>query len=66
MERSKLLELTQFFKNLEIEEEDVTSDLQRANGQFVVIVTYTYDNKKYITKKTILQKYQPTRLYQKP
>ena len=51
MERSKLLELTQFFKNLEIEEEDVTSDLQRANGQFVVIVTYTYDNKKYITKK---------------
>jgi MoxR-like ATPase len=51
MDKVKLLECIDFFKKLIIKEEDVTTPEEKVNGQFVVVVTYEYEAKKYTTNR---------------
>jgi 5-methylcytosine-specific restriction protein B len=51
MDKVKLLECIDFFKKLIIKEEDVTTSEEKVNGQFVVVVTYEYEGKKYTTNR---------------
>lgn len=51
MDKKKLLECISFFDKLNITEEDVTSDIEKLNGQKVVIAKYLYQGKTYTTKK---------------
>ncbi len=50
MDKKELLELVNFFNRLEVEEEDNTTEEQRANGQLEVIATYKFEGKTYRTK----------------
>jgi 5-methylcytosine-specific restriction endonuclease McrBC GTP-binding regulatory subunit McrB len=51
MDQNKLIECIEFFNNLKIIEEDVTTDIERQQGYFVVVVTYEYEGKSYQTKR---------------
>jgi hypothetical protein len=51
MEKGKLLECVAFFNKLNVTEHDITTDEERANGQFVVTVDYQFEDKAYQTQK---------------
>jgi hypothetical protein len=51
MKKEKLLECVTFFNKLNVIEHDITSDEERANGQFVVTVDYQFEDKVYHTQK---------------
>lgn len=51
MEKSKFAELVTFFNDLNVTEEDITSEQERAAGQYAVIATYQYAGKTFRTPK---------------
>lgn len=51
MDQNKLLECIEFFNKLKIYEEDVTTDLEKTQGYFTVVVTYEYNGYSYKTKR---------------
>lgn len=51
MDKKQFKDCIDFFNNLEIEEIDVTNDLEISNNQKVVIVNYFFKGKKFTTKK---------------
>ncbi|MET3020809.1 McrB family protein [Flavobacterium hydatis] len=51
MDQNKLLESIEFFNKLKIFEEDVTTDLEKTQGYFAVVVTYEYKDYSCKTKK---------------
>lgn len=51
MDQNKLLECIEFFNKLKVIEEDVTTDIERQQDYFVVVVTYEYEGKSYQTKR---------------
>lgn len=51
MDQNKLLECIEFFNKLKVIEEDVTTDIERQQGYFVVVVTYEYEGNSYNTKR---------------
>lgn len=51
MNNQKLLECITFFNALRIVEHDVTTDEERAKGQLIVVVDYSFSGKNYTTQK---------------
>lgn len=51
MENNKLIEFIRFFEKLNIIENDVTSDVEKGNGQKVMIVKYQFGDKTYETNR---------------
>lgn len=51
MDKKQFKDCIDFFNNLEIEEIDVTNDLESSNNQKAVIVNYIFKGKKFTTKK---------------
>ncbi|MGP8216605.1 MAG: AAA family ATPase [Bacteroidia bacterium] len=51
MEKNRITELVDFFRSIRISEKDVTTKSEKSEGQYVVIVTYEYSEKKYTTKR---------------
>ena len=51
MNQNKLIECIEFFNKLKIIEEEVTTDIEKQQGYFVVVVTYEYEGKSYQTKR---------------
>lgn len=51
MDQNKLLECIEFFNKLKVIEEEVTTDIERQQGYFVVVVTYEYEGNSYNTKR---------------
>lgn len=51
MDKDILLNCIQFFNKIKIVENDVTSELERNNGQHVVEVTYYFEGKSYTTNR---------------
>lgn len=51
MDQNKLLECIEFFNKLKISEEDVTTDLEKTQGYFTVVVTYEYNGYSHKTKR---------------
>lgn len=51
MDKKVLFQCIDFFRNLEVSEEDVTSESEKANGQLAVIASYKFHDKQYFTSK---------------
>jgi DNA replication protein DnaC len=51
MDKNETIRLINFFNKIEIVEDDVTTPEEKENGQLVLIVTYKYEGKEYITNK---------------
>ncbi len=51
MENATLIEFIDFFNALSIEENDVTTNEERVNGQLVLVVTYNYNGQSFTTDK---------------
>ena len=56
MEKTEILELVDFFNQIEIEEEDITTDEQKADNQLVLEVTYKYQDQVFVTKPLFYKK----------
>jgi len=50
MEVTEFIDLVCFFNQLNVFEEDITSNEQRANGQLVLRVTYKYNDQTFVTQ----------------
>ncbi len=55
MDKKEFLELVNFFNRLEVEEEEITTEEQRTDGQLVVIATYKFEGKTYRTNSLYYQ-----------
>lgn len=56
MEKTEILELVDFFNQIEIEEKDITTDEQKSNDQLVLEVTYKYQDQVFVTKPLFYKK----------
>jgi len=50
MENTELLELISFFNKVNIKEQDITSEVQKASGELIVKAFYEYEGKVFETK----------------